>query len=85
MGFMGIVGTIIIGFIVGLLARFFYPGAVNLGFWMTTILGIAGSVVGGLVGSLIWKSPDGKFQTAGWILSILGAMLLIWAYNTFMI
>ena len=35
MGLMGIISTIIVGFIVGLLARFFYPGAVNLGFWMT--------------------------------------------------
>lgn len=80
MGIFGIIGMIIVGFIVGLLARFFYPGAVNLGFWMTTALGIGGSLVGGVMGSLFWKSPDGKFHTAGWILSIIGAMILIWAY-----
>ena len=84
MGIMSIIGTIIVGFIVGLLARFFYPGAVNLGFWMTTLLGIGGSFVGGLIGGLIWKSPDGKFHPAGWILSILGAVLLIWIYLNFM-
>jgi uncharacterized membrane protein YeaQ/YmgE (transglycosylase-associated protein family) len=83
MGIMGIIGTIVVGFIVGLLARFFYPGAVNLGFWMTTLLGIGGSVVGGLISGLLFKSGDGKFTTAGWIMSTLGAMILIWGYLTF--
>jgi uncharacterized membrane protein YeaQ/YmgE (transglycosylase-associated protein family) len=80
MGIFGIIGMIIVGFIVGLLARFFYPGAVNLGFWMTTGLGIGGSLLGGVLGSLFWKSSDGRFHTAGWFLSIIGAMILIWAY-----
>jgi uncharacterized membrane protein YeaQ/YmgE (transglycosylase-associated protein family) len=83
MGIMSIIGMIIVGFIVGLLARFFYPGAVNLGFWMTTLLGIGGSLVGGVITSLVFRSPDGKFRTAGWIMSIIGAMILIWAYLNF--
>ena len=62
MGLMHIIWMIVVGFVVGLLARFFYPGAVNLGFWMTTALGIAGSVVGGLLSSMIWKTPDGRFH-----------------------
>ena len=80
MGIFGIIGTIIVGFIVGVLARFFYPGAVPLGFWLTVALGIGGSLVGGVISSLIWKTPDGKFHPAGWILSIVGALLLLWAY-----
>jgi len=84
MGIMGIIGMIIVGFIVGLLARFFYPGAVSMGFWMTTLLGIGGSLVGGVFSSLIWKSPDGRFHPAGWILSIIGAMILIWGYLNFL-
>ena len=83
MGIMGIIGTIIVGFIVGVLARFFYPGAVPLGFWLTVALGIGGSVVGGLISSLIWKTPDGKFHPAGWIMSIIGALLLLWIYINF--
>ena len=83
MGIMGIVWMIVVGFVVGLLARFFYPGAVDLGFWMTTFLGIGGSLVGGVIGGLIWKSPEGKFHPAGLILSIIGSMILIWAYHTF--
>jgi uncharacterized membrane protein YeaQ/YmgE (transglycosylase-associated protein family) len=83
MGIMGIIGTIIVGFIVGVLARFFYPGAVPLGFWLTIALGIGGSIVGGLISSLIWKSPDGKFHPAGWIMSLIGALLLLWTYINF--
>ena len=83
MGIMGIIGTIIVGFIVGVLARFFYPGAVPLGFWLTVALGIGGSIVGGLISSLIWKTPDGKFHPAGWIMSIIGALLLLWVYISF--
>lgn len=80
MGIFGIIGMIIVGFIVGVIARWVYPGAVNLGFWMTVALGIGGSLVGGIVTSLLWRSQDGKFHRAGWIMSILGAMALIWAY-----
>jgi uncharacterized membrane protein YeaQ/YmgE (transglycosylase-associated protein family) len=84
MGIMSIVWMILVGFIVGALARFVYPGAVPLGFWLTALLGIGGSIVGGLIGGLIWKSSDGKFHPAGVILSILGAMLLLWGYNAFL-
>ncbi len=80
MGVMSIIWMIVVGFIVGLLARFFYPGAINMGFWMTTLLGIGGSLVGGIIGSIFWKRPDGKFTGAGWFLSIICSMLLIWAY-----
>jgi uncharacterized membrane protein YeaQ/YmgE (transglycosylase-associated protein family) len=83
MGIMSIIWMIVVGFIVGLLARFFYPGAVALGFWMTAILGIAGSIVGGLIGGLIWKSPDGRFHPAGFFLSLVGALILLWGYLNF--
>ena len=84
MGIMSIVWMIAVGFIVGLLARFFYPGAINLGFWMTTLLGVGGSLVGGVIGGFIWKSPDGKFHPGGIILSVVGALILLWAYLNFM-
>lgn len=80
MGIMSVIWLIVVGFVVGLLARFFYPGAVAMGFWMTTLLGIAGSLVGGVLGGLFWKTDNGSFHPAGWFLSIIGAMFLIWAY-----
>jgi len=84
MGIFGIIGMIIVGFIVGVIARWVYPGAINLGFWMTVALGIGGSLVGGVIGSLMWRSPDGRFHPAGWFLSIIGALILIWLYLNFM-
>ena len=84
MGIMGIVWMVVVGFVVGLLARFFYPGAIALGFWMTTLLGIGGSLVGGVIGGMIWKSTDGKFHPGGIILSVVGALILLWAYLNFM-
>jgi len=83
MGVMSIIWMIVVGFIVGLLARFFYPGAIALGFWMTTLLGIGGSLVGGVISSVIFKSADGKFHPAGWILSIIGALILLYLYLNF--
>ena len=84
MGIMSIISMIVVGFVVGLLARFFYPGAVAMGFWMTTLLGIGGSLVGGVIGSMLFKSPDGRFHPAGWILSIVGSMGLIWLYLNYL-
>jgi uncharacterized membrane protein YeaQ/YmgE (transglycosylase-associated protein family) len=73
-----IIGWIVVGFISGALARFFYPGAVEMGWIMTTVLGIAGSFAGGFIGSLFTKEKDlGKLNKAGFILSIVGAMALI--------
>jgi len=83
MGILGIIGMIIVGFIVGVLARWFYPGTVQMGFWMTAALGVAGSLIGGVITSLLWKAPDGKFHRAGWIMSVIGAMILIWGYLNF--
>lgn len=84
MGIFSIIGMIIVGFIVGVLARFVYPGAVGLGFWMTSLLGIGGALVGGVLSSLIWRSPDGKFHPAGWFMSIIGALILLWGYLNFL-
>src|SRR2546428_8345320 len=80
MGIFGIIGTIIVGFIVGLLARFFYPGAVPLGFWLTVALGIGGSIVGGGNSRLLFKFPGRKFPPAGWGFSIIGALFILLGY-----
>ncbi|HJU21661.1 MAG TPA: GlsB/YeaQ/YmgE family stress response membrane protein, partial [Casimicrobiaceae bacterium] len=77
-GLLHIIWMIIVGFIVGVLARWFYPGAVTMGFWATAAVGIIGSLVGGVIGGLLWRSPDGKFHPAGFILSIIGALIVLW-------
>lgn len=83
MGLLHIIWMIIVGFIIGILARWFYPGAVVMGFWATAAVGIIGSLVGGVIGGLLWRSPDGKFHPAGFILSIIGALIVLWLYLTF--
>ncbi|HLX30036.1 MAG TPA: GlsB/YeaQ/YmgE family stress response membrane protein [Casimicrobiaceae bacterium] len=83
MGLLHIIWMIIVGFIIGVLARWFYPGAVTMGFWATAAVGIIGSLVGGVIGGLLWRSPDGKFHPAGFILSIIGALIVLWLYLTF--
>lgn len=83
MGLLHIIWMIIVGFIVGVLARWFYPGAVTMGFWATAAVGIIGSLVGGVIGGLLWRAPDGKFHPAGFILSIIGALIVLWLYLTF--
>ena len=76
-----IIWSIIVGFIVGLIARAIVPGAHHMGIIMTTILGIVGSLVGGFIGRLIKRPPEGSmFHPAGFFMSLLGAIviLVIW-------
>ena len=79
-----ILGSIVIGFIAGLVARALLPGADSMGFVMTTLIGIGGSIVGGLVGNMISKpAPDSKFHPAGLLMSVVGAMLLLFLMRFF--
>ncbi|HEV2220286.1 MAG TPA: GlsB/YeaQ/YmgE family stress response membrane protein [Casimicrobiaceae bacterium] len=84
MGLFHIVTMIIVGFIVGFIAELLYPGAQHLGFWKAAIIGILGSLVGGVIGGLVFRSPDGKFHPAGWFLSIVGALLVLWVYLNYL-
>jgi uncharacterized membrane protein YeaQ/YmgE (transglycosylase-associated protein family) len=72
---MGIIGTILVGLVIGALARFVMPGEQKMGWIMTILLGIGGSMVAGLIGGALgWYQPG---QGAGWIASVLGAVLLL--------
>ncbi len=44
------------------------------------MIGIGGSLVGGLIGNVIWRSPDAGFRTAGWLMSIGGALVVLCGY-----
>jgi len=71
--------TIIIGFIVGLIARAIKPGNDKLGLIMTTILGIAGAFLANFVGQKMGWYAAG--EAAGWIASVVGAMILLFIYS----
>lgn len=73
-----IIWSIIVGFIVGWIAKKVMPGASHLGFIWTTVLGIAGSIIGGLIGRMFSKpEPGASFHPAGFIMSIVGALILL--------
>jgi uncharacterized membrane protein YeaQ/YmgE (transglycosylase-associated protein family) len=79
-----IIWSIIVGFIVGLIARAIMPGVDQYGFWMTVIIGIVGSIVGGLIGTLFNRPATGAvFHPAGFIMSIVGALIVLWAVQHF--
>lgn len=67
--------TVLSGFVIGVLARFFYPGAVDMKWWLTIALGIAGSLLAGYATGR--DKMKGSFYMGGWIASIIGAMALI--------
>lgn len=74
---MGIIAWIVFGFIIGLLARAIVPGRQHMGFIMTTLLGVAGSLIGGLVTAAISGRSVSELHGAGFIGSLVGAILLL--------
>lgn len=70
---INIIGAILTGLVVGVLARWFYPGDVPMGWVLTIFLGIGGSLAAGLI---VTRGREG-FQRAGCLASVLGAMALI--------
>jgi uncharacterized membrane protein YeaQ/YmgE (transglycosylase-associated protein family) len=75
---MSIIGTIFIGLIVGLVARFVKPGDDKLGWIMTIILGIAGSFLAGWAGVKMGMYQPG--EPVGFIASVIGAVVLLVIY-----
>lgn len=74
---MKYISMAVVGLIVGILARFFYPGAVEMGLIVSIVLGIVGSFVAGFIGSMFDRSPGTAIKPAGFIGSVLGAILVI--------
>ncbi len=78
-----IIWSIIVGFFVGLIARFLI-GAGHMGFIETSLVGIGGSVVGGLIARIFSRPKDGAFfHPAGFILSIIGAVIVLYLLAKF--
>ena len=80
---MEILRMIVFGFVIGVIARFLIPGPQPLGIIMTTLLGIAGSFLGGYLGHMLHGGEINVAQPAGWIGSIIGAVVLLLVYGFF--
>jgi uncharacterized membrane protein YeaQ/YmgE (transglycosylase-associated protein family) len=78
---MAIIGWIIFGLIVGAIARFLMPGKQQMGLLMTALLGVAGSFVGGYIGSLVSGRGLDTAEPAEWIGAVLGSLLLLFLYG----
>ena len=76
---MGIFWTIVMGFVIGLIAKVLHPGKENMGIMMTIFLGIAGSFLAGVIGQSIgwYKIGEG----AGFIASVIVAIILLVIYG----
>jgi len=74
---MHLVAFLVFGMFVGLLARAILPGNQSMGLLSTMLLGVVGSLFGGIVGNLLFAGDWNKPVAAGWIGSIIGSMLLL--------
>lgn len=76
---MGVIGWIVFGLIVGVIAKFLMPGRDPGGLIVTILIGIAGALAGGFLGQLLGIYQAG--EAAGYLMSIVGAMLLLFIYR----
>jgi uncharacterized membrane protein YeaQ/YmgE (transglycosylase-associated protein family) len=76
---MGIIWTIVLGLVIGLIAKLVHPGKENMGIIMTIVLGIAGSFLAGIIGQAIgwYRAGEG----AGFIASVIVAIILLVIYG----
>ncbi len=75
MGIGSIIGWAVFGLFVGLVARLLWPGSQRAGCLTTMILGIVGSMVGGIITHLL---TGGQYEPSSYLMSILGAILVLW-------
>jgi uncharacterized membrane protein YeaQ/YmgE (transglycosylase-associated protein family) len=76
---MAILSWIVFGLVIGIIAKLLMPGRDPGGFIITILLGIAGALIGGFIGRAMGLYSAG--QSAGWIMSVLGAIILLALYR----
>jgi len=78
---VSIISWLVFGLIVGAIARLLLPGKQAMGWMMTAVMGIIGSVVGGAISWALFGTPDGNINPAGWLMSIVGAVVVVAVYG----
>ena len=81
MGIGELIAWAVFGLIVGGIARLIWPGQQPIGCLPTMLLGVAGSVVGGMITHAL---TGGQYAPANWVMSILGAIVVLWIYGATM-
>ncbi|MHB9056247.1 MAG: GlsB/YeaQ/YmgE family stress response membrane protein [Paludibacteraceae bacterium] len=78
---MGILSWILLGLIAGAIAKAIHPGPDPGGWIITILLGIGGAIVGGFIGSLLGLGTVDSFSLGNLLLSVAGAIILLWLYR----
>ena len=80
---MGIIGWILLGFLAGLIAKAIMPGAERGGFILTTLIGIGGALLGGLLASVLGLGDpiDEFFDLSTWVAAVVGALVILFAWS----
>lgn len=78
--FLSILWMLLIGLLAGAIAKMIFPGKQNMGWIVTSLLGVAGSFFAGFLLRLLSKGDGGP---AGFIASVIGAVILLWIYERF--
>jgi uncharacterized membrane protein YeaQ/YmgE (transglycosylase-associated protein family) len=81
---LSLLSWILCGLVIGLIARALVPGRQSIGLLLTIVLGVVGAMLGGLISSALWPTwandPDVNRMWPGWLMSILGAVIVLWGY-----
>jgi uncharacterized membrane protein YeaQ/YmgE (transglycosylase-associated protein family) len=81
---LSLLSWIIVGLVVGFIARALVPGRQHIGILLTIALGVAGAMLGGVISSALWQTwandPDVNRMWPGWIMSIVGAVIVLAGY-----
>jgi uncharacterized membrane protein YeaQ/YmgE (transglycosylase-associated protein family) len=80
---VGIIGWIVLGFLAGVIAKAITPGAEGAGIIVTTLLGVAGALLGGFLATLLGAGDpiDEFFDVSTWVAAIAGAILILVAWR----
>ena len=80
---MSIIGWVLLGLLAGVIAKRIMPGSEGVGFILTTLLGIAGALLGGFLATALGLGDpiDEFFDISTWIAAIVGALIIIFAWN----
>jgi uncharacterized membrane protein YeaQ/YmgE (transglycosylase-associated protein family) len=81
---LGIIGWVVLGLLVGLIAKAIMPGEERAGFIVTTLLGIGGALLGGFIAAIVGAGDpiDEFFDISTWLAAIAGALIILFAWNT---
>jgi uncharacterized membrane protein YeaQ/YmgE (transglycosylase-associated protein family) len=80
---MGFLSWILMGLVVGILAKWIMPGPDPGGIIITILLGIAGAFAGGFIGSMVGLGSVSGFNLGSLVLAVAGALLILWGYRMF--